>query len=226
MHRYTSAQARGLRTASPNLEQQQHAALRDRLNQTAASDNTFGIQDTSSPYYQTHIVPAWPNSRRSPSVFVNKYGSPTTIPTQPHRQISSNASGWTQALNSPSVSQFQLGANNSAPQHGRSTAPASIAALTRSTSGNQAAATAPVAATPYTVHSWRPGANQSSSGASGTSPPSVKHLTCYFWDKYGKCKWGDAECLYAHFNTGKVAGGPVQVEIGRESSLVLMLDWS
>lgn len=211
MHRYTSAQGRRVRTASPNHEQQQRAALRDRQNQTATTSHLISTHPPSGEYYSTVLIPAGPTQRRSPSVFVNKYGSPTTVPAQPHRTVSSP---WSPALPSPVGPHFQLGANTSAAQPARGftmAAPANTAHLTRSTSGNQAAA-----ATPYTVQSWRPGANQPAGGANGNSPPSVKHLTCYFWDRYGKCKWTDAECLYAHCETGKVAGGPVQVEIGRE----------
>lgn len=46
-------------------------------------------------------------------------------------------------------------------------------------------------------------------------PASVKHLTCYFWAKNGTCKFSEEDCLYAHHNTGKVAQGPLQVELGR-----------
>ena len=49
--------------------------------------------------------------------------------------------------------------------------------------------------------------------------PSVKHLTCFFWSEFGHCQWSDAECLYAHQFTGKVASAPVQVEVGSKSSL-------
>ena len=218
MHRYTSAQARGLRTASPSQEQQQRVALRDRLNQTAASGNAVNSHETSAAYLGAQST-AYTNTHRSPTVYVDKFGSPTSIPAQSHRQISSSASPWTPALSSTTGPHFQLGSNTSTAQANRGltiTAPSRTATLARSTSGNQAAATTPAATTPYTVQSWRPGANQPSNGASATSPPSVKHLTCYFWDKYGKCKWTDAECLYAHYQTGKVAGGPVQVEIGRK----------
>lgn len=54
------------------------------------------------------------------------------------------------------------------------------------------------------------------SPSSSNSLPSVKHLTCYFWAKNGVCKWSDNDCLYAHYNTGKTANGPLQVEPGRE----------
>lgn len=56
-----------------------------------------------------------------------------------------------------------------------------------------------------------------------SNPPSVKHLTCYFWDKNKNCKWSDQECLYAHHATGKVASGPMQVEPGRELAHLLIL---
>lgn len=85
------------------------------------------------------------------------------------------------------------------------------------------------AATPVPVQtagnaeSWRvisppkpPFTGPKTSSSSSSSPPSVKHLTCYFWAKNGVCKWTDDECLYAHYNTGKTANGPLQVEPGRE----------
>ncbi|CAL8581510.1 hypothetical protein XPA_007199 [Xanthoria parietina] len=46
--------------------------------------------------------------------------------------------------------------------------------------------------------------------AAKSSFPSVKHLTCYFWANYGRCKRGDEECNYAHFHTGRVAGNPME----------------
>lgn len=96
---------------------------------------------------------------------------------------------------------------------------------------------APVASSPYyarnaatpgpaqmmNTQSWRtisppkpsfPGPKTSPS--SSNSNNSVKHLTCYFWAKNGVCKWSDDDCLYAHYNTGKTASGPLQVEPGRE----------
>ena len=49
--------------------------------------------------------------------------------------------------------------------------------------------------------------------------PSVKHLTCYYWHKLGKCRFSDDECLYAHFNTGQLAEAPQKVEPGGMSSV-------
>ncbi len=48
--------------------------------------------------------------------------------------------------------------------------------------------------------------------ASTTSPfPPVKHLTCYFWANFGRCKRSDQECNYAHFHTGKMAANPAEL---------------
>lgn len=48
--------------------------------------------------------------------------------------------------------------------------------------------------------------------ASSTSPfPPVKHLTCYFWANFGRCKRSDQECNYAHFHTGKMAANPAEL---------------
>ncbi|KAL8964540.1 MAG: hypothetical protein Q9183_004382 [Haloplaca sp. 2 TL-2023] len=44
--------------------------------------------------------------------------------------------------------------------------------------------------------------------------PSVKHLTCYFYANFGRCKRSDAECNYAHFYTGKVADNPMKRKKG------------
>ncbi|MCJ1466375.1 hypothetical protein MMC07_004994 [Pseudocyphellaria aurata] len=72
------------------------------------------------------------------------------------------------------------------------------------------------------TQSWRvispprpPFPGPKTSPSSSNSVPSVKHLTCYFWAKNGVCKWSDEDCLYAHYNTGKTANGPLQVEPGR-----------
>lgn len=73
--------------------------------------------------------------------------------------------------------------------------------------------------------SWRviatPQMPQVQSGASSLpvhpqahKPASVKHLTCYFWAKNGACKFSEENCLYAHRDTGKIAQGPLQVELG------------
>lgn len=42
----------------------------------------------------------------------------------------------------------------------------------------------------------------------------MKHLTCYFWKVVGKCKYREANCLYAHRETGHVANAPILVEPG------------
>lgn len=84
------------------------------------------------------------------------------------------------------------------------------------------------------VQSWRVIAppkssersHKTSSSTTTNSPPSVKHLTCYFWAKNGTCKWNDDECLYAHHDTGKVANGPLQVEPGRKSDTLHFIDTS
>lgn len=76
--------------------------------------------------------------------------------------------------------------------------------------------------TTATSRPWRvtaaPNMPCASTGVSPTQvpkPASVKHLTCYFWAKNGACKFSEEDCLYAHHDTGKVAQGPLQVELGR-----------
>lgn len=46
---------------------------------------------------------------------------------------------------------------------------------------------------------------------------SMKHLTCYFWSENGHCKYSEADCLYSHTETGRVAGPPTQIEPGGKS---------
>ncbi|SMY21634.1 unnamed protein product [Zymoseptoria tritici ST99CH_1A5] len=43
--------------------------------------------------------------------------------------------------------------------------------------------------------------------AEGTDWPSKKGTTCYFWQQ-GECQFGDAECDFAHHDTGKYAKPP------------------
>ena len=50
-----------------------------------------------------------------------------------------------------------------------------------------------------------------SSGSGEGSFPSVKHLTCYFWANFGRCRRSDAECKYAHFHTGRMAVNPIEL---------------
>ncbi|KAL8867000.1 MAG: hypothetical protein Q9174_005945 [Haloplaca sp. 1 TL-2023] len=66
---------------------------------------------------------------------------------------------------------------------------------------------APVLATTAAADSMAPTEN---SAVPEKSFPSVKHLTCYFYANYGRCKRSDAECNYAHFYTGKVADNPMK----------------
>ncbi|KAL8934264.1 MAG: hypothetical protein Q9216_005993, partial [Gyalolechia sp. 2 TL-2023] len=46
--------------------------------------------------------------------------------------------------------------------------------------------------------------------AEDTTPP-TKTLTCYFWNKNGRCSRSDEECAYAHHHTGTVAYPPPAV---------------
>ena len=52
---------------------------------------------------------------------------------------------------------------------------------------------------------------------SASQPKSVKHLTCWYWANQG-CKLPDHLCLYSHFDTGRLAEAPIQLQRGRESS--------
>ncbi|KAL8711269.1 MAG: hypothetical protein Q9225_007147 [Loekoesia sp. 1 TL-2023] len=55
-------------------------------------------------------------------------------------------------------------------------------------------------------------ATASEDGGGGSSSfPSVKHLTCYFWANFGRCKRSDQECNYAHFHTGRMAVNPAEL---------------
>ena len=78
--------------------------------------------------------------------------------------------------------------------------------------------------TPPKAQAWQVFGSPTTSAMALPSPrvspevaPSVKHLTCYFWNAHGKCKHSDEECLYAHYYTGQIADPPVQVEPGRQS---------
>lgn len=46
---------------------------------------------------------------------------------------------------------------------------------------------------------------------------SVKHLTCWYWANKG-CRLPEHVCLYSHYDTGRLADPPVQVQRGRECS--------
>ncbi|KAF6225514.1 hypothetical protein HO133_009514 [Letharia lupina] len=49
---------------------------------------------------------------------------------------------------------------------------------------------------------------------SASQPKSVKHLTCWYWANKG-CRLPDHVCLYSHFDTGRLAEPPVQIQRGR-----------
>ena len=51
---------------------------------------------------------------------------------------------------------------------------------------------------------------------------SVKHMTCFFWKYRNGCRFSAEECLYAHYDTGQVAGPPIQVELGSTLSPSLL----
>ncbi|KAL8813921.1 MAG: hypothetical protein Q9223_006817 [Gallowayella weberi] len=56
-----------------------------------------------------------------------------------------------------------------------------------------------------------PSAPAPAPAATEPSFPSVKHLTCYFWANFGRCKRSDEECHYAHFHTGRMAVNPMEL---------------
>ena len=57
----------------------------------------------------------------------------------------------------------------------------------------------------------RGGSTSGGTASTGNSFPTVKHLTCYFWANFGRCKRSDQECNYAHFHTGRMAMNPVEL---------------
>lgn len=59
--------------------------------------------------------------------------------------------------------------------------------------------------------------SRASTSESRKERPSVKHLTCWWWNEKGKCKYTVDECLYAHHKTGRVADAPRQVKAGGKS---------
>ncbi|OAX84085.1 hypothetical protein ACJ72_01543 [Emergomyces africanus] len=64
----------------------------------------------------------------------------------------------------------------------------------------------------------QPSLSRSESGPSTSGSrkerPSVKHLTCWWWNEKGQCRYSVDECLYAHHETGRVADAPRQVKPG------------
>ncbi|OJD23480.1 hypothetical protein ACJ73_05166 [Blastomyces percursus] len=74
---------------------------------------------------------------------------------------------------------------------------------------NQSAAQAQQINTPI-----QPSEPRQSISGSGRDRPSVKHLTCWWWNEKGQCKYSADECLYAHHKTRKIADAPRQVKPG------------
>ncbi|EGE86125.2 hypothetical protein BDDG_09070 [Blastomyces dermatitidis ATCC 18188] len=64
------------------------------------------------------------------------------------------------------------------------------------------------------LQSLQPSESRQSTSGSRRDRPSVKHLTCWWWNEKGQCKYSVDECLYAHHKTGKVADAPRQVKPG------------
>lgn len=57
--------------------------------------------------------------------------------------------------------------------------------------------------------------------ASGSPPKKImKHLTCFYWNTYGNCKYAESNCLYSHTHEGTngVAEAPVQKQPGSKWS--------
>ena len=59
-----------------------------------------------------------------------------------------------------------------------------------------------------------------------TSPRSMKHTTCHYWDKGRQkgqkgCMWTSEECNYAHEPRAIVADAPIHLEPGSEFSVLL-----
>ncbi|KAL9008100.1 MAG: hypothetical protein Q9173_006741 [Seirophora scorigena] len=64
------------------------------------------------------------------------------------------------------------------------------------------------------------GATSTSTAAAAPPPPPptfppVKHLTCYFWANFGRCRRSDEECNYAHRHTGRMAVNPAELRRAR-----------
>ena len=54
-----------------------------------------------------------------------------------------------------------------------------------------------------------------------TSPRSMKHITCHYWNDPKGCKKTSEECNYAHEPRAIVADAPVHLEPGSEFSVFL-----
>ncbi|KAL8825617.1 MAG: hypothetical protein Q9170_007724 [Blastenia crenularia] len=72
-----------------------------------------------------------------------------------------------------------------------------------------ALSTAPTTPAPQT-----PSTSTEATAAAPPFPP-VKHLTCYFWANFGRCKRSDEACNYAHWHTGRMAVNPAELRKGR-----------
>ncbi|KAI4163991.1 MAG: hypothetical protein LQ342_002488 [Letrouitia transgressa] len=62
---------------------------------------------------------------------------------------------------------------------------------------------------------------------SGNEPQKTgKQLTCYFWSRGGYCTRSDAECTYAHYDTGTIAPPPPQMREPERGQRKLLPDVS
>jgi len=66
--------------------------------------------------------------------------------------------------------------------------------------------------------------NESTAGSKGAGSGSVRHLTCFWWKEKGHCRYGDEQCLYAHYDTGKYADPPRQLIPGQPAMAGRNLD--
>ena len=187
-------------------------ALQDELRQqdwnSPSSSVTFSDQRRPQVWNSPSSSVTFSDQRR-PQVW-NSPSSPAAFSGQRHPQV------WSSPPSSVTFSDQRHAQVGNSP-----TVPSSMAFQLPMNNAQFTAAVKP--STPAAAQSWRvisppmvPLSEVTSSPSKMTKPASVKHLTCFFWAKNGVCKFNEAECLYAHHNTGKIANGPLQVEPGRE----------
>jgi len=77
------------------------------------------------------------------------------------------------------------------------------------------------------IHNTHPDRSSPSSGRSTPGPHgkrSVKHLTCFWWQQKGHCRFSEEDCLYAHHDTGMYTQPPRQLRPGEPAMAGRNLD--
>ncbi|KAL9594279.1 MAG: hypothetical protein Q9219_007119 [cf. Caloplaca sp. 3 TL-2023] len=151
-------------------------------------------------HYDTGTVAHNPNPAAYPEIINHSTTTPTTTINPAPR--SNNLSTPAPPLPSPSILPL--------PQPSSSSLTPSTEATTTTTTTTTI--TTPAAISPPPAGAAPPDSKPTpSSSTTTTTFPPVKHLTCYFWANFGRCRRSDEECNYAHFHTGRLAVNPAQL---------------